>query len=52
MQRPARLKAFAVVTHGPEEWSLKIIPVFCEIEIITDTLCNLGLQALLAENLR
>jgi hypothetical protein len=38
MQRPACIKAFAVVTHRPEEWSFDIITVFCAFKIVTDAL--------------
>ena len=38
MQEATCLKALPVVTHRPEEWSLNIIAVFGEIEIVTNAL--------------
>jgi hypothetical protein len=35
MQEPPSLKALAIVSHRSEQRPLKIITVFCEIEIIT-----------------
>src|SRR5437016_14388428 len=41
VQRPACHKTFAIVTHRSEEWSLDIITVSGEYEIVTDALCGL-----------
>jgi hypothetical protein len=40
-QGPACFEAFAIVAHWSEEWSLEIIAVSCQFEIITDALCSL-----------
>src|SRR5262245_3105306 len=41
MQMSTRFKALAIVAHRPEERSLDIIAVFCEVEIVTNALCCL-----------
>jgi hypothetical protein len=41
MQEPARLKAFAIVAHRPEQWPLCITAMSGKIEIITNALCCL-----------
>jgi hypothetical protein len=41
VQWSACRKAFAVIAHRPEEWSLKILAVFGEFEVVTDALCSL-----------
>jgi len=38
MQEATCLKALAIVTHRPEEWSLDVLAMFGEIEIVTNAL--------------
>src|SRR5438309_3369667 len=44
MQEPTCLKALAIVTHRPEEWSFDVLAVFGEIEIVTYALCSLWMN--------
>ena len=44
MQEPACRKALAIVTYRSEEWSLAILAVFGEIEIVTNALRGLWMN--------